>query len=89
MRVVPDKFTLYHGSLDTYLYLRFLRTVIFICVFGCALTWPILFPVNATGGGNSTQLDKIGIGNVTKKKHLYAHAVIAWVFFSKFVFWKW
>ncbi|KAK7985437.1 hypothetical protein PG988_003059 [Apiospora saccharicola] len=79
---VPDKFILYRQSLDSYLFLRFLRTVIFICLVGCALTWPILMPVNATGGGTSTQLDSIGIGNVRDKNRLYAHALVAWVFFS-------
>lgn len=78
---MPDKFTLYHESLDSYLYLRFMRTLIFIAVVGCCVTWPILMPINATGGGTSSQLDRISIGNVTDKKKLYAHAVVAWVFF--------
>ncbi|OAL06169.1 DUF221-domain-containing protein [Phaeosphaeriaceae sp. SRC1lsM3a] len=86
MRVVPDKFTLYHQSLDSYLFLRFLRTLIFICVVGACITWPILMPVNATGGGKATELNRISIGNVKKKKHLYAHATVAWVFFSFVMF---
>ncbi|KAI0832159.1 DUF221-domain-containing protein [Hypoxylon sp. FL0890] len=86
MRKIPDKFILYHQSLDAYLYLRFLRTTIFICFVGCCVTWPILMPVNATGGGSSTELDKIGIGNVKKKDHFYAHAIIAWVFFGFVMF---
>ncbi|KAI2603260.1 DUF221-domain-containing protein [Hypoxylon fragiforme] len=86
MRQVPDKFILYHESLDAFLYLRFLRTIIFICFVGCCLTWPILMPINATGGGSSTELDKIGIGNIKKKSHYYAHAVMACVFFSFVMF---
>ena len=86
MRVVPDKFTLHHQSLDSYLFLRFLRTLIFICVVGAVITWPILLPVNATGGGTSKELNRISIGNVKKKSHLYAHATIAWVFFSFVMF---
>jgi len=86
MRVVPDKFMLYHQSLDSYLFLRFLRTLIFICVVGACITWPILMPVNATGGGKSKELNRISIGNVKKKKHLYAHATVAWVFFSFVMF---
>ncbi|KAH7078878.1 hypothetical protein BKA63DRAFT_408546 [Paraphoma chrysanthemicola] len=86
MRVVPDKFMLYHQSLDSYLFLRFLRTLIFICVVGACITWPILMPVNATGGGKATELNRISIGNVKKKKHLYAHAAVAWVFFSFVMF---
>ncbi|KAI1278256.1 hypothetical protein F5Y07DRAFT_388077 [Xylaria sp. FL0933] len=86
MRKVPDKFLLYHESLDAYLYLRFLRTIIVICVVGCGLTWPILMPVNATGGGASTELDRITISNVTKTNHLYGHAIMAWLFLSFVVF---
>ncbi|KAK6860523.1 hypothetical protein PG995_004159 [Apiospora arundinis] len=86
MRDVPDKSVLYRQSLDAYLFLRFLRTVIFICLVGCAVTWPILMPVNATGGGTSTQLDSIGIGNVRDKRRLYAHALVAWVFFGFVMF---
>ncbi|GAW26635.1 putative duf221 domain-containing protein [Rosellinia necatrix] len=43
-------------------------------------------PVNATGGGTSTELDRITISNVTKKNHLYAHAVVAWVFLGFVLF---
>ncbi|KAF2763072.1 DUF221-domain-containing protein [Pseudovirgaria hyperparasitica] len=81
-----DKFVLEHSSLDAYLYLRFLKTIIFICVIGACITWPILFPVNATGKGNASQLDKLGFGNVHGKKRLYAHAVVAWVYFGFVMF---
>ncbi|KAI1116563.1 DUF221-domain-containing protein [Nemania sp. NC0429] len=86
MRKLPDRYLLYHESLDAYLYLRFLRTVIFICVIGCVFTWPILMPVNAAGGGSSTELDRITISNVSKTDYLYAHAVMAWVFFGFVMF---
>lgn len=86
IRKLPDKFLLYHESLDSYLYLRFLRTIIFICVVGCGLTWPILMPVNAAGGGSSTQLDRITISNVSKTSYLYAHAIMAWVFLGFVMF---
>ena len=86
MRIIPDKFMLYHQSLDSYLFLRFLRTLIFICVVGSALTWPILMPANATGGGKAKELNRLSIGNVKKPKHLYAHATVAWVFFSFVMF---
>ncbi|OCK77468.1 hypothetical protein K432DRAFT_395580 [Lepidopterella palustris CBS 459.81] len=43
---------------------------------------PTVMPVNETGGGSASQLDRVGIGNVAKKNHLYAHAVMAWVFFG-------
>jgi hypothetical protein len=86
MRVVPDKFMLYHQSLDSYLFLRFLRTLIFICIVGACITWPVLMPINATGGGNATELNRISIGNVKEKNKLYAHATVAWVFFGFVMF---
>ncbi|KAF1980683.1 DUF221-domain-containing protein [Aulographum hederae CBS 113979] len=79
-RQLNDKFVLRHQSLDGYLYLRFLRTIIFICFVGCCITWPILFPVNATGGGSASQLDRISFSNINGNLRLYAHAVVAWVF---------
>jgi hypothetical protein len=86
LRVIPDKFTLYHSSLDSYLFLRFMRLLIFICIVGCFITWPILMPINAAGGGSSRDLDSVAIGNVSQKKFLYAHAVVAWVFFTFVMF---
>lgn len=86
VRQLDDKFVLEHSSLDAYLYLRFLRTIIFICFSGVCITWPILFPINATGGGSATQLDRLGLGNVHHKDRLYAHAVVAYVFFGFVMF---
>jgi uncharacterized protein YggT (Ycf19 family) len=86
MKVVPDKFALYHSSLDSYLFLRFMRLLIFICIIGCLITWPILLPINSAGGGSANDLDSLAIGNVSQKKYLYAHAVVAWVFFTFVMF---
>lgn len=80
-RNLTDRFVLLHNSLDAYLYLRFLKFIIWICVAGAVLTWPILFPINATGGGNASQLDRISFSNIAKNDHLWAHSVVAWVFF--------
>ncbi|KAK3712581.1 hypothetical protein LTR37_009024 [Vermiconidia calcicola] len=81
-RTLSDHFVLQHNSLDAYLYLRFLRFVVFVCFVGCCITWPILLPVNATGGGNASQLDKISFSNIAKNDHLWAHTAVAWVFFG-------
>lgn len=80
-RKLPSRFVLTHSSLDAYLYLRFLRFIIAICFIGCCLVLPILIPINATGGGNASQLDKITFSNIAKNNHLWAHTVLAWVFF--------
>ncbi|PPJ59053.1 hypothetical protein CBER1_01701 [Cercospora berteroae] len=80
-RQLTDKFVLKHNSLDAYLFLRFLKFIIVVCVAGSCLTWPILFPINATGGGNASQLDRISFSNIAKNSHLWAHTVVAWVLF--------
>ncbi|EME80365.1 uncharacterized protein MYCFIDRAFT_30871 [Pseudocercospora fijiensis CIRAD86] len=80
-RNLSDRFVLQHNSLDAYLYLRFLKFIIYICLAGALLTWPILFPVNATGGGNASQLDSISFSNIAKNDHLWGHTVVAWLFF--------
>lgn len=54
---LDDSYVLRHESLDGYLYLRFFRMLTIISFVGCCITWPILFPVNATGGGGEQQLD--------------------------------
>ncbi|ROV87380.1 hypothetical protein VMCG_10746 [Cytospora schulzeri] len=81
-RQLDDKFVLEHSSLDAYLYLRFLKTIVLVCFVGVCITWPILMPVNATGGGDASQLDRLGFGNIRHKDSLYAHAIVAWVFFG-------
>jgi len=82
---IPDVYALQHQSLDAYLYLRFMRMALVICFVGCCITWPILFPVNATGGGNAQQLDILSYANInheTQSKRYYAHALTCWAFFG-------
>lgn len=81
-RNLTDRFVLQHNSLDAFLYLRFLRFIIYICLFGCCLTWPILMPIHALGGGNAKQLDKISFSNIAKNNLLWGHVAVAWVFFG-------
>lgn len=58
---------------------------IIICFVGCCITWPILFPVNATGGGGQTQLNLLSFSNVLDKNRYYAHVFVAWIFIG-FIF---
>ncbi|KAK5212168.1 hypothetical protein LTS13_007962 [Exophiala xenobiotica] len=52
-----------------------------ICVVGIVLLWPILLPLHATGGGGNGGLDLLTLGNVTDPRVLYAHALLAWIYF--------
>ncbi|GIZ41550.1 hypothetical protein CKM354_000485000 [Cercospora kikuchii] len=80
---LPDTHVLNHHSFDGYLFLRFLKISVVTCFVGCAITWPVLFPINATGGGGKKQLDLLTFGNVTNNYYkMFAHAGCAIIFFS-------
>lgn len=53
---------------------------------GVCITWPVLFPVNATGGGGEMGLDIISFSNVQDGPRYYAQAIVAWVFFGWVMF---
>ncbi|RMY51905.1 hypothetical protein D0865_06079 [Hortaea werneckii] len=79
---IPDDFILNHHSLDGYLFLRFLKIAVICCFVGCLITWPILFPINATGGAGAEQLDILTQSNIENKWKLFAHAGCAIIFFT-------
>lgn len=82
---LPDEYVLQHHSMDAYLLIRFLKVVSMICFVGCCITFPILFPVNATGGAGNQQLDLLSISNVGDGKGRYfAHAFVAWIFLGMY-----
>ncbi|KAL9126623.1 MAG: hypothetical protein Q9217_004361 [Psora testacea] len=80
---VPDTYVLNHHSLDAYLLLRYLKISVVMCFVGCCIVWPVLFPVNATGGGNQKELNILSFSNVNNPTRFYAHTFIAWIYFSK------
>ncbi|OAX81242.1 hypothetical protein ACJ72_04420 [Emergomyces africanus] len=86
MAKLSDEYVLRHHSLDAYLLLRYLKVATTICLIGCLITWPILFPINATGGGGLKQLDLLTFGNVQNNLNkFYAHTFVTWIFVG-FVF---
>ncbi|KAJ5558280.1 hypothetical protein N7535_008492 [Penicillium sp. DV-2018c] len=87
MYQLPDTYVLQHHSMDAYLMLRFLKLCSVILFVGCCITFPILWPVNATGGGGLSQLNLLSISNIheTQYARYFAHCFTAWIFIS-FVF---
>ena len=90
MQKIPDEYVLQHNSLDGYFLLRYCKLSIMICFVGCCISWPILFPVNATGGGGEKQLNVFSFSNVkadnmVAKNRYLAHTFVAWIFIS-FIF---
>ena len=83
---IPDTYVLQHNSIDAYFLLRYLKISVVICFVGCCITWPVLFPINATGGGGQKQLDIVSFSNIKDKNRYYAHTFIAWIFISFVLF---
>jgi hypothetical protein len=61
-------------------------TVVIMFVGAC-ITWPVLFPVNITGGAGGQQLDMLSMSNINKesktgKDRYYAACFCGWLFFG-------
>ncbi|KAJ5177533.1 uncharacterized protein N7500_000232 [Penicillium coprophilum] len=82
MYQLPDTYVLQHHSMDAYLMLRFLKLCSVILFVGCCITFPILWPVNATGGNGKVQLNLLSISNIHESQYgrYYAHCFLAWIF---------
>jgi hypothetical protein len=87
MYKIPDTYVLQHHSMDAYLMLRFLKLCSVILFVGCCITFPILWPVNATGGGGQEQLNLLSISNIADDQYgrYFAHCFVCWIFVA-FVF---
>ncbi|KAF2648636.1 DUF221-domain-containing protein [Lophiostoma macrostomum CBS 122681] len=79
-RAIGDKYILDHQSIDAYLFVRYFKLIVIISLLGCCITWPVLFPINATGGGPNKQLDILSMSNVVNVNRYYAHALVSCVF---------
>ncbi|KAI5244242.1 DUF221-domain-containing protein [Aureobasidium subglaciale] len=80
---ISDSYVLNHHSLDGYLFLRLLKMAVITCLVGCCITFPVLFPINITGGGGKSQLDILTLGNVTNNYYkMFAHTGCAYLFFG-------
>ncbi|KAH6676394.1 hypothetical protein B0J14DRAFT_353575 [Halenospora varia] len=84
---IPDTYALQHQSLDAYLFLRFLRMTVVIMFVGACITWPVLFPVYATGGGQGGQLNLLSMSHIDPtasggKYRYFATCFCGWIFFG-------
>ncbi|KAG9246212.1 hypothetical protein BJ878DRAFT_566011 [Calycina marina] len=87
---IPDTYALQHQSLDAFLFLRFLKMTIVVMFVGTCITWPVLFPVNITGGNGLEQLNMLTYGNVNTTNpsgyRFFAHAGCAVIFYGFVLF---
>lgn len=86
MYKIPDTYVLKHHSMDAYLLLRFLKLSALITLIGCFITWPILFPINATSHFGNQQFDILNISNLAPQDYAryFAHCFVSWIFIGMF-----
>lgn len=81
---LKDEYILDHQSIDGYLFVRFFKMMVVLSFLGACITWPVLFPVNATGGAGQQQFDLLSMSNVRNEgvnvNRYYAHAIMASLF---------
>ncbi|GMM29536.1 Phm7 protein [Martiniozyma asiatica (nom. inval.)] len=77
-----DSFIVQHVGVDGYFFLRYLRTFAIVGCLGGVVLWPILFAVNATGGGNQTGFNIISYANNAHRWRTFAHLFCSWYFFG-------
>lgn len=83
---MPQLYIIQQTGPDGYFFLRFLFEFAFICLIGCILVWPILFPVSITNSNHLKQLDMLTIGNIKHKWRYLAHVFVSWAFFGIVIF---
>lgn len=82
----PESFFIHHCGTDGYFFLRFLFTFTFVAIIGVVITWPILFPLNATNSNNLGGLETLSFSNVKNKWRFLAHVFISWIYFGMVIF---
>lgn len=60
-----DETVLRTNGLDGYFFLRYLRKAQMMVFVGCCITYPILFPLNATGQAGQKGLDVLSYANIS------------------------
>ncbi|KAF2173095.1 hypothetical protein M409DRAFT_62703 [Zasmidium cellare ATCC 36951] len=84
---LKDEFVLGHSSIDNYLWLRLFKMLAIMCFVGAVITWPILFPVNATGGAPGVNgLDILSFSKIQPGPRYYAQVFVSWMFLAFVMF---
>ncbi|GME90707.1 unnamed protein product [[Candida] boidinii] len=74
------------SGIDGYFFLRYLRIFSTLGVIGGLFLWPILFAVNATGGGGKQGFDIISYANLNDKYRSFAQVFTSWLFFGLVIY---
>lgn len=82
----PTKFVIEQTGIDGYFFLRYLLLWANVGFFCGLILWPILFAINATGGGGQSGFNIISYANNTHKWRVFANLFLSWFFFGFVVY---
>jgi hypothetical protein len=82
----PESFLVRTCGTDGYFFLRFLFEFGCIALIGVMVTWPILFPINATNSNHESGLETLSYSNVRNKWRFLAHIFVSWLYYGLVVF---
>ena len=82
----PESFLVRTCGADGYFFLRFLFEFGCIAIVGVIVTWPILFPINATNSNHESGLETLSYSNVRNKWRFLAHIFVSWLYFGLVIF---
>ncbi|EDO16303.1 hypothetical protein Kpol_1053p41 [Vanderwaltozyma polyspora DSM 70294] len=82
----PQSYLIQHASIDGYLFLRFVGISACLTFASWFILFPILLPVNATGGLDLKGFELLSMANVTNKNRYYAHVFLSWIWFALLIF---
>jgi len=76
-----DNYIIRQAGLDGYFFLRYLFLISSVCCVAAIIIFPILLPINATGGNDNSGLDQLSFSNVANPHRFFAHAFLSWIFY--------
>ncbi|ODV62363.1 Rsn1p [Ascoidea rubescens DSM 1968] len=79
-----NNFIIRQAGIDGYFFLRYLFFISAFCLAGMILVYPIIIPINITGGNGNEGLDRLSFSNINSDNNnsskYYAHIVCSWIF---------
>ncbi|QPG73804.1 hypothetical protein FOA43_001118 [Brettanomyces nanus] len=82
----PTPYTIEKVGVDGFFFLRYLQIFMIIGCLSGLILWPVLFAINATGGGSSNGFNVISYSHNTYKWRVFADLFCSWIFFGLVLF---